>query len=88
MAVNLHEKQHWASSKFYWFIWKKCRSTGWTSRCTEYGKVKNNIEPHQNFIGSYEKSVKVLDELQNFKIHRISKGRKVNKLWRKLFDQH
>ena len=24
----------------------------------------------------------------NSKIHRISKGKKVNKLWRKLFDQH
>ena len=26
---------------------------------------KNNIEPHQNFIGSYEKSIEVLDELQD-----------------------
>ena len=26
---------------------------------------KNNIEPHQNFTGSYEKSVELLDELQN-----------------------
>ena len=26
---------------------------------------KNNIELHQNFTGSYEKSVEVLDELQD-----------------------
>ena len=26
---------------------------------------KNNIEPHQNFTGSYEKIMEVLDELQN-----------------------
>ena len=25
---------------------------------------KNNIEPDQNFTGSYEKSLEVLDELQ------------------------
>ena len=43
---------------------------------------------HQNFTGSYEKSVEVLDELQGFKIHRILKGGKVKKLCRKLFDQH
>ena len=24
----------------------------------------------------------------NFEIHKISKGRKVNKLWGKFFDQH
>ena len=24
----------------------------------------------------------------NFKIHRISRGTKVNKLWQKLFNQH
>ena len=26
---------------------------------------ENNTEPHQNFTGSYEKSVEVLDELQD-----------------------
>ena len=26
---------------------------------------KNNIEPHQNFTSSYEKSIEVLDELQD-----------------------
>ena len=26
---------------------------------------KNSIEPHQNFAGSYEKAVEVLDELQD-----------------------
>ena len=31
-----------------------------------------------------QKSVEVLDELQD----TVSKGRKVNKLWQKLFDQH
>ena len=36
------------------------------------------------FTGSYEKSVEVLDELQD----TISKDRKVNKLWQKLFNQH
>ena len=40
MAVNLHKKQHWASSKFYCFLWKKRRGTGWTSRYTEYGNVE------------------------------------------------
>ena len=25
------KKQHWASSKFYWFFWKICRGTGLTS---------------------------------------------------------
>ena len=33
--------------------------------------------------GSYEKSVEVLDELQD----KISKDRKVNKLWQKLYNQ-
>ena len=28
-------------------------------------KKKNNIEPHENFTGSYEKSVEILDELQD-----------------------
>ena len=40
------------------------------------------IEPP--FTGSYEKSVEVLDELQD----TISKSGKVNKLWQKLFDQY
>ena len=31
-----------------------------------------------------QKSVEVLDELQD----TVSKSRKVNKLWQKLFDQH
>ena len=26
---------------------------------------KKNIEPHENFTGSYEKSVEILDELQD-----------------------
>ena len=28
-------------------------------------KKTQNIEPHQNFIGSYRKSLEVLDEIQN-----------------------
>ena len=28
-------------------------------------KTKNSIEPHQNFTGSYEKSLEVLDKLQH-----------------------
>ena len=44
------------------------------------------VEPYQNFTGSYEKSLEVLDELQD--THRTSKGIKVNKLWQKLFDQN
>ena len=38
----------------------------------------------KHFTGFFEKSVEVLDELQN----TISKGRKVNKLWQKLFYQY
>ena len=34
---------------------------------------KNNIEPHKNFTGSYEKSLEVIDEFQD----TVSKGRKV-----------
>ena len=30
-----------------------------------YTFTKNNIEPYENFNGSYEKSVEVLDELQD-----------------------
>ena len=41
---------------------------------------KNNIQPHENFTGSDE----VLDELQD----TILKGRTVNELSQKLFDQH
>ena len=26
---------------------------------------KNNIEPHQNFTGSYKKNIEVLDKLQD-----------------------
>ena len=47
-------------------------------------KKKNNIEPHENFTSSYEKSVEVLDEVED----AISKGRMVKKLCQKLFDQH
>ena len=45
---------------------------------------QKNIEPHENFTGSYEKTVVVVDKLQD----AISKVRKVNKSWQKLFDQH
>ena len=45
---------------------------------------KKSIEPHEYFIGSYEKGVEVMDELQGI----TSKGRKVNKLWQKLFNKH
>ena len=38
----------------------------------------------KHVIGSFEKSVEVLDKLQN----AVSKGRKVNKLWLKLVDQY
>ena len=51
--------------------------------CTCKPSQKNNIDSWQ-FTGSYEKSVEVLDELQD----TISKDRKVNKLWQKLFNQH
>ena len=44
---------------------------------------KNNIEPHENFTGAYEKNIDVLDELQD----TISKDREVDKLCQKLFDQ-
>ena len=37
-----------------------------------------------NITGSYEKSVEVWDKLQD----TTSKGRKVNKLWQKPFNQH
>ena len=47
---------------------------------------KNNIEPHESLTGFCEKSVEVLDELQDRKVS-ISKCRKVNKFWQKLFDQ-
>ena len=36
---------------------------------------KNNIESHQNFTGSYEKSVDVLDELQDTQDIERLKGR-------------
>ena len=38
----------------------------------------------KHFTGSYEKTVEVLDELQD----AILKGRRINKLWQKLFDQY
>ena len=46
---------------------------------------KKNIQPHQNFTSFYKQSAEALAELrdtQNIKI------KKVNKLRRKLFDQH
>ena len=46
---------------------------------------KNNIEPHQNFTGFYRKTSRLWI---NSKIHRISKSKKVNKLRRKLLDEH
>ena len=45
---------------------------------------QNNIGFHGNFTGVYEKSVEVLDQLED----TISKGRKVNRLCHKIFDQH
>ena len=48
-----------------------------TTFCSCKPSHKNNIEAH-------EKSVEVQDELQD----KISKDRKVNKLWQKLFNQH
>ena len=43
------------------------------------------VNLHQkHFTGSHEKSVEVLDEPQD----TILKGRNVNKLWQKLFDQY
>ena len=44
--------------------------------CSCKPSKKSNIEPHESFTSSYEKSVELLDELQN----TISKGRKANKL--------
>ena len=41
---------------------------------------KKQTELHQNFIGSYKKAQGCW---MNFKIHRISKSKKVNKLWQK-----
>ena len=32
---------------------------------------KKNVEPHQNLIGSYEKSLEVLDEIQNTQYRKI-----------------
>ena len=34
------------------------------------GRKKNNIEPHQNFAGSYKKRVEVLDKLNAHNIER------------------
>ena len=45
-----------------------------------------NIEPHQSFIGSYKQSVNALDEVRHKE--KINREKKVNKLRRKLFDQH
>ena len=36
---------------------------------------KNNSEPRQNFFGSYEKSVEVLDELQDTQNIKRWKGK-------------
>ena len=60
--------------------WKMKNNILWLQTFT-----KNNSESHQNFTGSYDKSAEVLDELQ---VHRILRGRTINKLQRKLFDQH
>ena len=45
---------------------------------------KTNIEAHGNLLALMKKNVEVLGELQD----TISKDRKVNKLWQKLFNQH
>ena len=44
--------------------------------CSCKPSQKNSIEAHENYC-LYEKSVEVLDELQD----TISRDRKVNKLW-------
>ena len=46
---------------------------------------EKNVYPHKNYAGSYKKAYK---HWIKFKIHGISKGRKVNRLWQKIFDQH
>ena len=48
-------------------------------------KKKNNIEPHQNFTGSYKRTWRLS---MNSKIHSISENKKANKLWQKLLEQH
>ena len=45
--------------------------------CKFSQKTKATLTLHPNFTGSYAKSVEVL---MKFNIHRISKGRIVNKL--------
>ena len=45
--------------------------------CNFSQKTKATLTLHPNFTGSYAKSVEVL---MKFNIHRISKGRIVNKL--------
>ena len=49
--------------------------------CSCKPSQKNNIEAHENLL-THEKSVEVPNELQD----TISKDRKVNKLWQKLFN--
>ena len=46
---------------------------------------KNEQWDSLKFYGSYKQSIETLGELQDI---QVSKGKKVNKLWRKLFDQH
>ena len=46
---------------------------------------KKDTLPHQSFTGSNKKTWR---HWMNSKIHKISKSKKVNKLGRKLFDQH
>ena len=44
---------------------------------------------HQNFTNSHKQGVEALDQLQDPKdIKRLSKGKKVKKLWQKLFNQY
>ena len=46
---------------------------------------KKQYWAHQNFTGTYEKSVEIMDELQDTE---NIKSEKVNKLCQKSFDQH
>ena len=53
--------------------------------CKLSQKTTLSLIEHQNFSGSYIKSV---EYWMNWKMQRISKGREVNKLWQKLLYQH
>ena len=53
------------------------------NKTTFCSKKKQQHWGSRKFTGSFEKSVDVLDELQD----TISNDRKVNKLWEKLFNK-